>query len=60
MQGIEIMLNIRDRRIYLACGYTDMRKSINGLAAIIEGSFRLDPFGMALFVFCWNYSKLYI
>jgi transposase len=29
-----------------------MRKSINGLAAIVEGSFKLDPFGGALFVFC--------
>ena len=22
--------------VYLACGYTDMRKSIDGLAAIVE------------------------
>ena len=29
-----------------------MRKSINGLAAIVEGSFKLDPFGGSLFVFC--------
>jgi len=29
-----------------------MRKSINGLAALVEGSFELDPFGAALFVFC--------
>ena len=29
-----------------------MRKSINGLAAIVEGSFNLDPFDGALFVFC--------
>lgn len=29
-----------------------MRKSINGLAAIVEGSFRLDPFGESLYVFC--------
>ena len=38
--------------MYLACGYTDMRKSINGLSSIVEGSFKLDPFGGALFVFC--------
>lgn len=38
--------------MYLACGHTDMRKSINGLSAIVEGSFGLDPFGSALFVFC--------
>lgn len=29
-----------------------MRKSINGLAAIVESSFALDPFDQALFVFC--------
>jgi transposase len=29
-----------------------MRKSINGLAAIVEDSFSLDPFDGALFVFC--------
>lgn len=46
------MLNLSDKRIYLACGRTDMRKSIDGLAAIVEGSFKLDPFSAALFVFC--------
>jgi transposase len=29
-----------------------MRKSINGLAAIVQGSFELDPFQGAVFVFC--------
>lgn len=29
-----------------------MRKSINGLAAMVEGSFDLNPFAEALFVFC--------
>jgi transposase len=29
-----------------------MRKQINGLAAIVGGSFKLDPFDNALFVFC--------
>ena len=38
--------------MYLACGHTDMRKSINGLSAIVEGSFKLDPFCGGLFVFC--------
>lgn len=38
--------------VYLSCLPTDMRKSINGLAAIVQGSFKLDPFQGALFVFC--------
>lgn len=39
-------------RVYLACGSTDLRKSIDGLAAQVSQSFRLDPFAPALFVFC--------
>jgi transposase len=46
------MLTFTDKQIYLACGHTDMRCSIDGLAAIVEGSFKLDPFVAALFVFC--------
>mgnify|MGYP003792126607 CR=1 FL=1 len=29
-----------------------MRKSINGLSALVQHSFKLDPFQKALFVFC--------
>lgn len=39
-------------KVYLACGSTDMRKSIDGLAAIVQQSFSLDPFSTSLFVFC--------
>lgn len=39
-------------RVYLACGNTDLRKSIDGLAVIVQESFALDPFSPALFVFC--------
>src|ERR1700677_2286675 len=39
-------------RVYLACGATDLRKSIDGLAAVVQYSFELDPFGGAWFVFC--------
>ena len=38
--------------VYLACGYTDMRKSIDGLAAIVEQQFRMSPLAPALFLFC--------
>ena len=46
------MLKLDEKRVYLACGPTDMRKSINGLSLIVESCFRLDPFSGALFVFC--------
>ena len=38
--------------IYIACGYTDMRKSIDGLAAMVQQQFQMDPFNSALFLFC--------
>lgn len=38
--------------VYLSCDHIDMRKSINGLAAVVQGTFELDPFQGALFVFC--------
>ncbi len=38
--------------IYLACGYTDLRKSIDGLAAIVQQNMNLDPFSNSLFLFC--------
>jgi len=46
------MLTFDSQRIYLACGHTDMRKSINGLAEIVQSSFELDPFEHAAFAFC--------
>ena len=39
-------------QVYLACGVTDLRKSIDGLAALVQHAFALDPFAPALFVFC--------
>lgn len=39
-------------RVYLAAGPTDLRKSIDGLAVIVQELFQLDPFSKALFVFC--------
>jgi transposase len=38
--------------IYIACSYTDMRKSIDGLAALVQQNFQLDPFSNSLFLFC--------
>jgi len=39
-------------RVYLACGNTDMRKSINGLVLLVQEYFQKDPFEGTLFVFC--------
>ena len=39
-------------QVYLVTGYTDLRRSIDGLAAIVQGQFELDPFCKGLFLFC--------
>lgn len=38
--------------IYIVCGYTDMRKSIDGLCAIIQDSLSMNPYSNSLFLFC--------
>ena len=38
--------------IYIVCGYTDMRKSIDGLCAIVQEKLRMDPKTSALYLFC--------
>lgn len=38
--------------IYIACGYTDLRRGIDGLAGIVQKAFGLDPFADSLFLFC--------
>ena len=42
----------RAKNIYIVCGYTDMRKSIDGLSAIVQQNFKLDVFSGSLFLFC--------
>jgi len=46
------MIKWEEKAVYLCCGYTDMRKQINGLMTLVQESFSLDPFSNALFVFC--------
>ena len=41
------------KKIYLATGYTDLRRGIDGLAAIVRFQFELDPYDRnTLFLFC--------
>lgn len=47
-----MLSDIQPERVYLAAGFTDMRKSIDGLAVLVKEGFELDPFSSALFVFC--------
>jgi hypothetical protein len=42
----------KSEHVYLSTGITDMRKQVNGLAAIVQGEFGLDLYDGAMFVFC--------
>ena len=47
-----MLKNLTAVNIYIVCGHTDMRKSIDGLAAIVSQQFKLDLFSDSLFLFC--------
>lgn len=41
------------KKIYIATGFTDLRRGIDGLASLIRFNFNLDPYGEnTLFLFC--------
>ena len=41
------------KEVYIACGRTDLRRGIDGLATIVKEQFELDPFQKdVLFLFC--------
>ena len=39
-------------KVYICCGYTDLRQGIDGLSALVKLEFNLDPFSNTLFLFC--------
>lgn len=49
-----MILNEFERNIdvYLAVGFTDMKKSIEVFASIVQQYFKLDSMSEALFLFC--------
>ena len=45
------MLTIHSEKIYISSANIDIRKSIDGLSAIVEQNFKLNQFSNAMFVF---------
>ena len=41
-----------DTKVYIVTGRTDMRRSFDGLMAIIRDTYRMDPYADALYLFC--------
>ena len=42
----------RVQNYYIACGYTDMRKQIDGLAALVQTQFGHEMDETSLYLFC--------
>ena len=42
--------------VCIYCGYVDMRRSIDGLAATVKQVFKLDPCSRTLYLFCGRRS----
>ncbi|MCL1981794.1 MAG: IS66 family insertion sequence element accessory protein TnpB [Clostridiales bacterium] len=51
-----VMNEIAADNVYIACGYTDLRRSIDGLTAMVKQMFKLDPCSQSLFLFCGRRS----
>ena len=49
----------RVENIYMVCGYTDMRREIDGLCAVVEEVVKRDPRENSLFLFCgWRCDRI--
>ena len=48
-----------DVRMYVVTGYTDMRKSIDGLVSVVADGFGFNPRAKSLFCFCGRRADRY-
>ena len=56
-EGSSFMIESGNKEIYIVCGATDMRKGVDGLAAIVNLSLACDFSGASMFIFC-NKSRI--
>jgi transposase len=55
--AVNSLLNdIPAKQVIIAVGYTDLRMQIDGLAALIQQAFKLDPCAQNLYIFCGKRS----
>ena len=51
------MFNVaKVQKIYIAVGYSDLRRGIDGFASIIQNTFHMNPQTSTLFMFCGRRS----
>ena len=44
-------------KVYIACGYTDLRRGIDGLASMVQQQFQLDQMVMDNFAYLLNEAE---
>jgi transposase len=49
---------LEESPIYLKTGITDMRKSINGLSALVQNEMKKNPFEPGYFLFCGKTRRI--
>lgn len=45
------------KNIYVACGYTDLRKGIDGYIYLADSQLQIDPFDNVIFIFCNKFKN---
>ena len=51
------MFNVaKAQKIYIAVGYSDLRRGIDGFASLVQNTFHMNPQTNALFIFCGRRS----
>ena len=53
-----MILDLRNIRVYIRPGYTDLRKAANGLTIIIQEEMKEDPFSGSVYLFCNRERRL--
>lgn len=53
-----MMIVLTGVKVHLAIGYTDMRKGMDGLAMLVQGTLHKDPFSGHLFAFHGKWAQV--
>ena len=47
-----MLKELRGIKVYIVCGYTDLRGGVDRLAGLVQQRYGLDPFSRSLYLFC--------
>ena len=57
LKGSHMILDLKEVRIFIRPGHTDLRKATNGLTVIVQEEMKQDPFS-GVYIFCNKDRKL--